>query len=192
MSEPSTATGEALRDGFMAWQCLIRQRAMRRAGGRPSDGMEPLAVAAGGEELGHVRTAIAEKDPEATAALFRHTVKRTHDPRERLDKGLEFLSASYFQKPRRFEPRLFAMFAPDSPGARRLAGDGRCTLVFRQSGRSYRLPSRVARLDPADRFAEALYWHNALFNPALPPDGRRLAFDPVWDEATAFPPVGRG
>jgi len=189
MTPSSTESGSALCESFMAWQCLIRQHAMRRDGGRPSDGMEPLVIADDGEELGHIRTVIAEREPEASTAQFRHTVKRTNDPRERFDKGLQYLSSSYFQKSRQFEPRLFALFSPGSPGAARLVGDGRCTLVFQQFSQSYRLPCRVERLEADDAFAEALFWHNALFNAALPPDSERLAFDPVWDEGTAFPPV---
>ncbi len=82
----------------MAWQCLIRQHAMRRDAGRPSDGMAPLAVLAGGEELGHVRTVILEREPEASTAILRHAVRSTHDPRERFEKGLKFLSATYYQE----------------------------------------------------------------------------------------------
>ncbi|MBC6440847.1 MAG: hypothetical protein GDA49_10670 [Rhodospirillales bacterium] len=188
----ATTTGDTLCDSFMSWQCLIRQHAMRRDGGRPSDGMEPLIVTAGGDELGHIRTVIAKREPEETTALFRHTVKRTNDPRERFEKGLQYLSSSYFQSSNGFEPRLFALFAPDSLGSSQLTRDGRCTLVFRQFSQSYRLPCRVSRLPDDDPFAEALFWHNAMFNPALPPDSQRLAFDPVWDEGTAFPPVDRG
>ncbi len=185
MTDERDTGPEALRDKFMAWQCLVRQHAMRRDGGRPSDGMEPLVVMPDGRKLGHIRTVIAEREPDATTAQFRHTVRRTNDPRERFDKGLQFLSSAYFQKSREFEPRLFAMFAPDSPGAQALLEAGDCVLLFSQYNQEYRLPCRVSELDPSDRFAEALYWHNALFNPALPPCSRRLAFDPDWSHGTS-------
>lgn len=186
MAAALTSDGASLRDQFMAWQCLIRQHAMRRDGGRPSDGMEPLVLMPDGEELGHIRTVIAEREPEETTAMFRHAVQRTNDPRERFDKGLKYLSSAYFQKSRNFEPRLLVMFGPASHGAGTLLKGGACTLVFGQFNQNYRLPCTVRELERSDPFAEALYWHNALFNPALPPDSMRLSFDPIWNEGEAF------
>ncbi len=180
----------SLRDAFMAWQCLIRQHAVRRDAGRPSDGMTPLVILAGGEELGHVRTVILEREPEASTAILRHTVRSTHDPRERFEKGLEFLSAIYYQKSRDFEPRLFSQFARQSPGAASLIAAGRCTLHFHQFSQTWSLPCRTGELPSGDPFAEALRWHNALFAPP-PVAPRPLAFNPVWNEAQADPPVER-
>ena len=180
-----------LRDAFMAWQCLIRQHAMRRDAGRPSDGMAPLAVLAGGEELGHVRTVILEREPEASTAILRHAVRSTHDPRERFEKGLKFLSATYYQKSRNFEPRLFSQFARQSPGAASLIAAGRCMLRFHQFSQTWRLPCHIAELPSGDPFAEALRWHNALFAPP-PIAPRPLAFNPVWAEVEADPPLERG
>lgn len=189
MSGGLTASGAALRDHFMGWQCRIRQHAMRTEKGRPSGGMRPTVTRDDGTALGAVVVVIAERDPEATTAQFRHIVQRTMDPAERFEKALAFLSSAYFQKARHFEPRLFALFGPGSPAAAALVADGRCVLSFRQFSQSYRLPSRVEALGPDDPFAAALVWHNAMFNPAQPPDCVPLAFDPVWDEGTAFPPV---
>lgn len=184
-----SAGGGSLCESFMAWQCLIRQHAMRRHGGRPSDGMEPLASTAGAP-LGHIRTVIVKREPRQVAARFRHIVERSFDPRERLDEALRYLQASYFQQPRSFEPRLFALFAPASPGAARLAQGGACILAFRQFARGFRLPCRVAWLAPDDPFAQALFWHNAMFNPALTPGGTSLAFAPLWEEGCASPAAG--
>ena len=186
MAAKLTTKGASLRDQFMAWQCLIRQHAMRRDGGRPSDGMEPLVLMPDGQDLGHIRTVIAEREPEETTAMLRHAVQRTNDPRERFDKGLRYLSSGYFQKSRNFEPRLLVMFGPDSPGARSLLDAGTCSLEFGQFNQNYRLPCVVQELERSGPFAEALYWHNALFNPALPPDSRRLAFAPSWNAGEAY------
>jgi hypothetical protein len=103
----------------------------------------------------------------------------------RFDKGLQYLSSAYFQKSRHFEPRLFALFGPASPGAQALLKAGSCVLEFAQFNQRFSLPCRVSELDPADRFAEALFWHNAMFNPSLPPDSLRLAFAPVWSKGTS-------
>ncbi len=177
-------------DAFMAWQCLIRQHAMRREGGRPSDGMAPLAVLPGGTELGRVLTVILQRDPAPTAAVFAHAVRSTHDPRERFEKGLKVLSSTYFQKSAGFEPRLFAQFSPRSSVGRRLVEAGRSTLRFEQFSQTWRLPCLIRPLAPDDPFARALYWHNALFGP--PPATRTaLAFEPVWSAAQADPPIDR-
>ena len=190
MNDTDGTPGEALRARFMAWQCLIRHFAMRRGGGRPTEGMAPLVTADDGEALGHVRTVIVERRPEASTALLRHAARATRDLRERRERGLAHLSSRYFQNPARFEPRLFALFAPSSRGAVRLAGDGRCTLDFRQSGQAFRLPCRVAGLGAEDPFAQALLAHNALFNPALPPGCIALAFEPQWTHGTASQETG--
>ncbi len=187
-----SGAGAALRDHFMGWQCRIRQHAMRLGKGRPSEGMTPTVIRANGEEMGAVVVLIIERDPDMTTAQFRHTVQRTMDPAERFDKAVDFLSSAYFQKAREFEPRLFALFGPGSPGAATLVADGTCTLVFEQFSQSYRLPARVVELRQDDRFAQGLIWHNACFNPAQPPGCVPLAFEPLWDEGTAEPPVGQG
>ena len=190
MTASLTASGAALRDHFLGWQCRIRQHAMRKAKGRPSDGMRPTVTRTDGSTLGAVVVIIVERDNRATTAQFRHMVQSQSDPAERFDKALAFLSSAYFQKARLFEPRLFALFGPGSPSAAALVADGRCVLAFQQFSQSYRLPAAVEALAPDDAFAQALVWHNALFNPNQPPDCIPLAFAPVWDEGTAFPPVG--
>lgn len=182
---------DALRDAFMAWQCLIRQHAMRRENGRPSSAMTPRVILAGGSEAGHIRTVLLEREPAASAALFRQTVSGTHDPRERFEKGLKHLAATYFQTSREFEPRLFAQFSRQSPGAAALVAAGSATLHFEQFSQSWILPCDVEDLPGDDPFATALFWHNALFAPP-PAATRALAFLPDWHTATADPPVAHG
>ena len=41
-----------IRDRFLAWQCLIRQTAMREQGGRPSPGMRPRVLDTSGSKVG--------------------------------------------------------------------------------------------------------------------------------------------
>lgn len=190
MSGERAAAGRALRDHFMGWQCRIRQHAMRTGKGRPSEGMRPTVFRADGSEMGAIVVLIVERDPDMATAQFRNTVQRTMDPSERFEKAVEFLSSAYFQKARGFEPRLFALFGPESPAAAALAADGRCVLAFSQFSQSYSLPSRVERLDEDDPFAQALIWHNACFNPTQPPHCVPLAFEPLWQEGEADPPVG--
>jgi hypothetical protein len=183
-----TDAGLAMRRHFLGWQCRIRQHAMRRDAGRPSEGMRPGVALESGEELGRVTVVICEGEPEATTAQFRHIVQRTMDPAERLKKAVEFLSSAYFQQAGTFSDALLALFGAESSIADKLVADGRCVLTFQQFSQSYRLPCRVEALAHGDRFAQALVWHNRMFNPQLPPGVRPIAFWPVWDEATAFPP----
>ena len=190
MSDVLTDAGAALRRHFLGWQCRIRQHAMRREAGRPSDGMRPTLTRDNGEEFGRIAVVICEGDPDATTAQFRHIVQRTQDPAERLKKAVEFLSSAYFQKGETFSDALLALFGPTSPTAEMLVADGHCILAFQQFSQSYRLSCRVEELDPGHRLAQALIWHNRMFNPNTPPDIRPLALWPIWDEATAFPPVG--
>jgi hypothetical protein len=184
-----TDAGTALRRHFLGWQCRIRQHAMRREAGRPSDGMRPSLARETGEELGRITVVICEGDPDATTAQFRHIVQRTLDPAERSKKALEFLSSAYFQKGETFSDALLALFGPESATAEALVGDGRCVLTFQQFSQSYRLICRVEELAPDHRLAQALTWHNRMFNPNIPPGALALALWPIWDEATAFPPV---
>lgn len=43
---------------------------------------------------------------------------------------------------------------------------------------------RVELLKPDSDSYQATYWHNALFNPRIPPDLTVLGFTPRWDSAT--------
>jgi hypothetical protein len=190
MDDPIDEAAAALRAHFIAWQCRIRQMAVRREGGRPSSGMRPAVLAPDGTEIAAaVTVVIAEADPEATTQEFRHAVRRTHDPRARYEAAIKFLAAAYFQHPEAFADSLFALFGPGSGLCRRLVELGLAVLVFREFGQSYRVPCAVEELGEDDPFWQAVYWHNALFNPAPPPHPRVLAFVPDWTRATAFPPV---
>ena len=184
-------TRHALRDAFMAWQCLIRQHAMRRENGRPSSAMTPCVVLADTGWRARVRTVLLARAPAASTALFRQTVSGTHDPRERFEKGLCHLSATYFQKAREFEPRLFAQFSRGSPDADALVAAGSATLHFEQFSQSWILPCEVQGLTDDDPFATALFWHNALFAPP-PAAPRALAFLPDWHTARAAPALAHG
>ncbi len=185
------AAKNAMRDAFMAWQCLIRQHAMRRENGCPSSAMTPRVVLAGTSGPGRIRTVLLLREPAASAAFFRQTVSGTHDPRERFEKGLKHLSATYFQRAREFEPRLFAQFSRGSPDAAALVAAGSATLHVEQFGQSWILPCDVQDLPDDDPFAIALFWHNALFAPP-PAAPRALAFLPDWHTARAEPAPAHG
>ena len=184
---------ERLRDHFVGWQCRIRADAMRRRAGRPTPGMCPQVLSAAGEPLAPaVTTLLVRPEPESFAPEFRHLARRTHDPRDRREAALALLAERYYQHARDFSDVLTATFAAQSPLAADLEREGRCVLAFAQDGQRYRLPCAARRLGRDDPRREETWWHNALFNPQLPPDIPILAFAPRWLEADADPdPDGR-
>ncbi len=183
---------EALRDAFVFWQCMLRAEAMRRLEGRPTPGMRPRVLSPDGTELAPALTTLPmRKEPQQPAAAFRHLVRRTHDPRERRDAAVALLAERYYAHPSLFSDVLTATFPPHSPLANALIEAGTCRLVFEQDGRHYDTPCAVTALAPADAHWQATWWHNALFNAALPPDIRVLAFKPRWLDTLARR-TGRG
>ena len=178
---------QALRAEFIGWQCRLRQLAARRDGGRPSAGMRPRVTTPEGDELAPaVVTLITESEPEKSTQLFRYQYLKTHDPNEHHDQLLEFLQGSYFQAPARFSDVLTALFGPDSALVLRLLGHGRCVLEFEQHTQGYRIPCVIAKLPAAHPRHQATYWHNRLFNHALPVEVEVLAFTPAWAHASGY------
>jgi len=193
-----------LRDEFIAWQCRLRRRAMREAGGRPSPGMCPRAFDTAGDPISDaIVVLLARADSAAIAPLLEFQFKRTHDPLDRYEKAVTALSAEYYQRPANFTGVLSALFAGVSSRINRLLGrldvsldvnpdvidvaplsSATCVLGFEEANRGYRIPCDVELLSPDDPLYRATYWHNALFNPNLPPDVTVLAFEPDWLHAS--------
>ena len=174
----------SFRHEFVGWQCRVRQHAMRQYQGRPSPGMRPRVTTMEGDEVSPAATVVLmEADPAESIAQFSHIVRKTHDPEQRHRDGLKLLSAAYFQSSRQFSGVMTALFAADSAIAERLAEAGACRLEFDQFTQRYVLPSAVAELDDDEPAYQATYWHNAMFNPALPAAPRILVFTPDWGQA---------
>jgi len=102
---------------------------------------------------------------------------------------LEYLRATHFQHPTRFSDELTALFNIGSALAGKLDEAGDCLLVFAQFSQIYRMFCSVRALDPNERAFEATYWHNRIFNSALPAAVTVLAFRPDWSSAQADPAV---
>ena len=179
---------QALRRGFLGWQCRIRQYAMRQGGGRPSEGMRPGVLLPGDTRpAARIVVLLVQAEPAQSTAQFRHMSQRTHDPAERFAAALRFLCAGYYQRAEGFSEQPTALFGAQSTLAARLIEEGTCTLAFEQNRQRFTLPCTVREL-PADHpWWQATFWHNALFNPALPGDARVLAFSPDWRRAEADP-----
>ena len=179
-----------VRRSFFGWQCRIRQLAVRRDGGRPSSGMRPyLTYGSEGETRSRVTVLIVKAEPHETTAQFRHLVQKTNDPAERYDGGVRMLAAAYYQKPEEFSDEITALFGPRSSLVARILQRGHCELDFEQYNQRYRFPCAVRRLMQSDPAFQATYWHNSLFNPAIPGDICVVGFRPDWSAAHADPPA---
>lgn len=175
------ASAQAARREFLGWQCRIRQLSVRQAGGRPTSGMHPaVMLPESDEKLTHVVVLIRRKASPQDTSQFQHMVRKTRDPAERYDSALRFLAAAYYQRPDEFSDGLTALFGPLSTVADRLVEAGACRLVFEQYEQRFCLTCRVSELAPADAAFQFTYWHNSLFNAAIPGDARVLEFRPCW------------
>ena len=183
------AAQATFRAAFLGWQCRLRQHSIRKAEGRPSSGMQPEITLAPETSLGHITVLLVPDAPEDSTAEFRHMVRRTHDPNERYKAALKYLAAHYYQYPEDFSDRLTALFGPGSEIAERLLESGAASLRFAQYSQSYELPCRVIELPEAHTAFQATFWHNSLFNAAIPAGIRVLEFAPDWAHAKADPPV---
>ncbi len=181
MGEPTAD----LRSQFLAWQCLVRQRAMRVGDGRPTSGMCPhLSLADGGSYSGQVTLLIIRAEAAHDVSQFRHMVQKTHDPADRYKAAIKYLSATYYQKPQEFSDEMTGLFSAEGLLARALCARGSCILEFSQFGSRYRLPCSVRELEENTQAHEATYWHNRLFNSRIPADIKILGFLPDWRDAT--------
>lgn len=176
----------ALRDHFLRWQCRVRQDAVRKHSGRPSAPMRPRVVI-DDRTLTQITVVINRRDPYSMTPEIRHIVLRTQDPQNRLESGLHLLAADYYQRPAEFSDRMTALFAGQSPLAESLSRRGDCILEFVQSRQRYALPCAVEALPERDPDYQSTYWHNRLFNAAMPPGVCILAFRPDWAAAEADP-----
>jgi hypothetical protein len=181
-------TASKLRDEFIGWQCRLRRQAMRGAGGRPSEGMCPQVLvlddAAGDVIAGTLTVLLARTDSATTAKSFEFQFKRTHDPLDRYERAVTFLSADYYQHPDNFSGVMTALVGAATLMLLRLLDTRQCILVFHQFNQGYRVPCHAQLLAPEDALFKATYWHNAMFNANLPPDVAVVGFLPDWVHAS--------
>ena len=172
---------------FLKWQCRVRQIAMRKAGGRPDAAIRPIAVLPGGKSCGRITTILLKRPAFSVTPEFRHMVSRTHDPAERREAAVRFLSASHYQKAEEFSDELAATFVPGAEFVETACRTGQCRLVFDVYSQKFDLACSVRVHGAHDPFRAAAYWHNRLFNPELRPDTVVLGFVPDWVCSKAAP-----
>ena len=187
-----TVDSTRIRSGFMRWQCLIRQHAVRRGDGRPTSGMRPRAELSDGHTIDATTTVMVLAEPGEMATQFQHLHRITPEPLDRYEAVVKILQGAYYQVPAEFSDRLTALFSNSSAIAERFAHARQCTMHYEQFGQTYILPCQITELAPDDAAYQATYWHNALFNPRLTAGVRVLAFEPDCDRAGAEPAVPGG
>ena len=135
-----TATADKVRGHFIGWQCRIRQLAMRKDGGRPSDGMRPRLVLSAGQELSPgVVVVLIPEEPEESTEFFRFQLRKTNDPKLIYERGLQYLQATHFQNAKSFSDRMTAVFGAGSEVVQTMLSAGDCILEFAQFSQSYRM-----------------------------------------------------
>ena len=182
---PAASPGD-LKNRFLAWQCRIRQYAVRRNEGRPSSGMRP-GLWIQDREVAAVNVLVVRAKSEEVTREFRYMVQKTLDPRDRYSQALRFFSEYYYQTPGEFDEELTAVFAVDSALADRVAGEARCRLVFDQGNQRYTLHCSTRLIEHSDPKYQTSYWHNHLFNSSMPGAVKVVGFKPDWARS-AFRP----
>lgn len=168
---------------FISWQCRLRKQGMREFGGRPSPGMSAGVYSInGGDEQSRLSFLILRRDSAQRTAEFRHIVRKTPDSSEWLKNGLRILAELHYDETDQFEQRLTALFSLDSALADALLQAGRCHLKMAEKSIDYAFDFDVRALAEDDELFQATYWHNRLFNPALPGKVRVLCFTPRLGE----------
>ena len=176
-----------LAEAFLGWQCRIRQHAIRRQQGRPSQGMRPVMSLDGTIVPGAITTVLNKKEPADSITEFQYVVKKNNDPRLRFEAALGKLQVNYFKNPRSFSDKLTATFSPGSEVASALLGANNCRLSFDQSNQRFSARVTVRELAQEEPLYLATFWHNAMFNPRLNFEYKVLEFAPDWTDASSDP-----
>jgi hypothetical protein len=175
-----------LRRQFLAWQCRIRQIAVRDYGGQPLPAMRPRISNKSGELLSPGITVLLIPEGAApSTAFFRFQVQKTNDPSAVREAGLKYLSGDFYQLPERFSDELTAIFAADSQLASRIMRLREVVLDFEQYSQAFRMFCKVRKLAAKTGKNEASLWQARLFNPNVPNDATVLAFKPDWKTTQA-------
>ena len=182
------SANQLLKLSFLRWQCRVRQICVREREGKPDDAMIPaLYTSASEEPMGHIITVMSKTAPYSKVPEMKYMVQRSHDPAKRRKEILTLLGEAHYQRAEEFSDILTSTFPPDSDGAREILKAGHCRLVFEAFSQRYELACKVWRLSGHNPLWQATYWHNMLFNPALPPDTIILGFEPDWSRCEADP-----
>ncbi len=172
------------REEFLRWQCRIRQIAMRDDDGKPSRGMQASVWLKGGIELIEaMNVLLVPGEPVESTDFFKFQIKKSNDPKQVMEKGLQFLQSTYYHHAPSFRDEMTALFSQRSGVAETLVGAGQCLLVFEQFNQMFKLVCTTRKLDADEDSWQATYWHNNMFNANLPGDATIVGFTPSWEKS---------
>lgn len=184
MTDTISPNKSELAQRFFAWQCRLRQIAMREDEGRPSQGMGAKVVDNSGNVLSErMVTLITRNSPQESTEFFKFQVQKHHDPQDVYKKGLTYLQATHYHRANEFCDELTALFAPSSNVAKTILISGICSLIFEQFSQKFTITCQVRRLENDLHIFQATLWHNRLFNRNLSDDVIVLGFKPCWQNA---------
>ena len=170
---------EVLQD-FLAWQCRVRQEAMR-GGGRPSEGMTAHLLEPEGCRNSKLVFLLHREDADAYVSQFRFIVQSCFDPRERRERGLKVLSSTYYQNSPIFRDVVTMVLHEGSETARELCDVGRVRFLCRGGGHEFEVMGRVEELGKGDALRTGSLWHNRLFSRLLSVRGELCVLG-IWIE----------
>ena len=177
-----------VKDGFLKWQCHVRQMMMRDNLGKPTDAVMPEVFLAGqSESIGYLITIMNKLPMYSETPEMLHMARKTHDPAQRHGHALQYFSATYYQKHSHFSDILTATFQGGSQGAAQIISAGRCRLVFEAYSQKFDLLCLVEALSQSNPLYISTLAHNRLFNPDLSSETQVLGFAPDWTKSSASP-----
>ncbi len=132
------------------------------------------------QAAGPVNVQIVKRHSEEVTREFRFMAQKTRDCQARYENAVRFLAEYYYQIPDEFDEELTAVYAIDSVMARQIVEIGQCILCFDQGNQQYDLHCTARFLGRQSAKYQATYWHNHLFNPAMPGVVRIIGFMPDW------------
>ncbi len=172
-------TPENLRKQFIGWQCRIRQYAVRKNEGKLSTGVRPeLKIV--NQNLGPITVQLVKSDSEDDTREFNFMMQKTQDPQARQEDAIKVLSEYFYQIPDEFDEELIGVFSLESDLANQIVDAKTCVLDFEQGNQGYHLTCATRALGIEESKYQATYWHNSLFNPAMPGVVSMVGFMPDW------------
>ncbi|MEO9875027.1 MAG: hypothetical protein ABJM26_02130 [Anderseniella sp.] len=157
---------------------------MREEEGRPSQGMRPRVLDAGGEQLSAgIIVLLVRDDSFESTEFLKFQVQKYNDPQDVYKKALIFLQSTHYHRAAEFSDEMTGLFSKGSELVERMTGDGNVTLEFSQFSQIYRIPCEIRLLATDEAAYEATLWHNKVFNPNIGSDIEIVGFRPNWNEA---------
>ena len=166
-------------NNFVDWQCLLRQRNIRKFSGKPSDGtIATIYDKDSNDEITNLRSVLVEKKPLDSAKMFEFMIKKTHDPEERFLKAVKYFASEYFENSTIFNGSFSATFPNNSKIVKNLLKKRKLNVQFFESPSGYNFKVNIKKLKKTDPIWKFTYYHNCFFNSSLDENIEILLFNP--------------